>query len=64
MPRRAGGALAEGAYCRGPMSAGFEAADMEFKRAKGAFGGLRRRHVADIDAIEGGMPVATWDRGK
>ena len=64
MLRRVGETLAEGTYCCGPISASFEVADKEFKRAKGAFGDLRRCHVVDIDVIEGRMLVITWDWGK
>lgn len=56
--RRAGETLAEGIYCRGPISACVEAANLEAVR------GLRRCHVVDIDVMDGRLLVITWDWGE
>ena len=64
LPRRVGETLAEGIYCGYPIDACVEVAILESVRAKEAIGDLRRCHVADIDVMDGRLPVITWDWGK
>lgn len=64
LPRRVGETLAEGIYRGDPIGARVEAAVPESVRAKEAIGDLRRCHVADIDVMDGRLPVITWDWGK
>lgn len=54
--RRVGKTLAEGIYCRGPICACIEVANLERD--------LRRCHVVDIDVMDGRLLVITWDWGK
>lgn len=62
--RRVGETLAEGMYCGSPIGACVEVANLEAIRARTAIGDLRRCHVVDIDVMNGGMLVITWDWGK
>lgn len=62
--RRVGETLAEDIYCRGPIGACVEVANLEVIRAKEAIGDLRRCHVVDIDVMDGRTLVITWDWGK